>query len=138
MIFAKKLGAHFALSVTLTEESIQNADSTLKTIKAIQPNRIGFNLMQGGEHFQLADDYAEKASDFIHRAYAEIRAEGLIYEDNFIRKAESFASARVSVSDCGAVGGNQIVIAPDGKVGICEGFIGERKLLCFRYLQQRF
>lgn len=123
----KKHSAHFALSVTLTEETIRSADDTLKTIQEIQPNRIGFNMLQGGEHFSLEPDYAQRASDFILNAFNALREKGIIYEDNFIRKAESFASASVCVSDCGAVAGNQIIIAPDGEVGLCEGFIGERK-----------
>ncbi len=122
--------AHFALSVTLTEETIRNAGHTMETILKIRPNRVGFNLLLPGDHFSnIKEDYAMRASNFVINAFKQLRAEGIVYEDNFIRKVESFAKSKVCVSDCGAVGGNQIIIQPDGKIGACEGFLGERKYL---------
>ncbi len=126
----KTVGAHFALSVTLTEETISNPERTLNTIFEISPDRVGFNLLLPGDHFNdVTGDYSKRASDFIINAFKLIRETGIVYEDNFIRKVESFAKAKVCVSDCGAVGGNQIIIQPDGKIGACEGFIGERKFM---------
>jgi uncharacterized protein len=44
-----------------------------------------------------------------------------------MRKANAFIERNVWPFDCGAAGGNQIVIAPNGDVGICHGFIADRK-----------
>lgn len=126
----KAVNAHFALSITLTEETIREADKTMDAIFRIRPNRVGFNLLIPGDHFDnIRNDYAIRASNFIIKAFKLLRENGIIYEDNFIRKVESFARAKVCVSDCGAVGGNQVIIHPDGQIGACEGFLGERKYL---------
>ncbi|MDZ7743786.1 MAG: radical SAM protein [Bacteroidota bacterium] len=126
----KSANAHFALSVTLTEETIDNADRTMNTILKISPDRVGFNLLLAGDHFSnIKEGYALRASNFVINAFKQLRENGIVYEDNFIRKVESFAKSKVCVSDCGAVGGNQVIIQPDGKIGACEGFLGERKYL---------
>lgn len=44
-----------------------------------------------------------------------------------MRKVDSFVKSEIYAFDCGAAGGGQIVIAPDGQVGICHGYLGSRK-----------
>jgi len=44
-----------------------------------------------------------------------------------MRKVEAFVKNRVYPFDCGASGGNQIVIAPKGEIGVCHGYIGSKK-----------
>jgi len=44
-----------------------------------------------------------------------------------MRKVNSFSSQKIHPYDCAASGSRQIVIAPDGQVGICHGYIGSRK-----------
>ncbi len=125
----KKYNAHFALSITITEESLKDEDAVLTMIDELKPNRVGFNTLISGSHFKVSEDYHKRASDFVLKAFDHIRSTGVTYEDNFVRKVSSFAEASVCVYDCGAVGGNQIIIMPDGNVGLCEGFIGERKFI---------
>lgn len=38
-----------------------------------------------------------------------------------MRKLKSFSKAQVYFSDCAATAGGQIVVAPNGQVGICHG-----------------
>lgn len=45
----------------------------------------------------------------------------------FMRKAKAFVEGKMHIFDCAAAGGNQIVIAPDGHVGICQAFLGSRE-----------
>ena len=44
-----------------------------------------------------------------------------------MRKLDAFSKAKVYFSDCAATSGGQIVIAPDGQVGICHGCLQDKK-----------
>lgn len=122
----KKADVNLSLSVTLTERSVTDFDTTLKTLLDIQPNGIGFNMIVTDKHFAVPDWYNEKVSACMVRAFEEFRQRG-IPEDRIMRKATAFSESRVYPFDCGATGGNQIVVAPDGRVGICHGYLAERK-----------
>ena len=49
-----------------------------------------------------------------------------IYEDRMMRRVKNFIDKTPVVSDCGGCG-LQIVVSPDGKIGVCQAFCGERK-----------
>ncbi len=116
----------FSLSVTLTEQSIKDFDATLEELKKIGCKALGFNILLTDENFQVSDGYNEAAADCIIKGFEEFRKVG-VYEDRMMRKLKSFAESRVYLFDCGAAGAGQIVIAPDGEVGVCHGFLGSRE-----------
>jgi uncharacterized protein len=124
----KESGAPFGLSVTLTEQSVKDFDKTMEELLAIGHTGLGFNTLLTDTSFKVADWYNEAAADCVIRGFEIFRRLG-IYEDRMMRKVRSFAESRVHVFDCGAAGGGQIVIAPDGQIGICHGLIGSRE--CF-------
>jgi len=74
----------------------------------------------------MIEGYNEKAAKFIINAFQIFRERG-VYEDRIMRKANAFIEREVWPFDCGATGGNQIVIAPNGDVGLCHGFTAQRK-----------
>jgi uncharacterized protein len=49
-----------------------------------------------------------------------------VVESRILRKVEAFIKHEPHINDCGACG-NQIVVAPDGQVGICQDGLGEEK-----------
>jgi len=106
--------------VTLSEETIKHKDDVLKLIDEYGIKGLGFNIMMSSESFVLPDSYNEAASQFIIDEFIELRNRG-IYEDRMMRKLKSFTKAQVYFSDCGATAGGQLVVAPNGKVGICHG-----------------
>jgi len=122
----RNAGVNLSLSVTLTEQSVKDFDETLRTLLDIGPNGIGFNMIVTDRHFKVPDWYNEKVSACMIRAFEVFRERG-IPEDRIMRKATAFSESRVYPFDCGATGGNQIVVAPDGRVGICHGYLAERK-----------
>ena len=63
---------------------------------------------------------------YIIYEFIELRKKG-IYEDRMMRKLKSFSKAQVYFSDCAATAGGQIVIAPNGQVGICHGCLFDKK-----------
>ncbi|EIC23819.1 FibroRumin system radical SAM peptide maturase [Thiorhodovibrio frisius] len=116
----------FSLSVTLTEQSVKNFNSTLSELKQIGSNALGFNILLTDEQFRVFEGYNEAAADCILTGFEEFRRNG-VYEDRMMRKLKSFAESRVYLFDCGAAGASQIVVAPDGDLGICHGFLGSRE-----------
>lgn len=119
-------GMDIGASCTLSEASIEDFDKTMSVLlDECKVTNLGFNLMiTGGE--ELDQDYNERAAKFIIDAFKVFREKG-VYEDRIMRKVGSFIESKVWPFDCGATGGNQIVIAPDGCVGICHGFLAEKK-----------
>lgn len=123
---AKLLDTNVALSVTLTEKTIKDKDKILDLIKAYDIKGFGFNILMSDETFILSDDYNNSAADFIIDVFRDLRELG-IYEDRIMRKLKSFSKSQVYFSDCAATAGSQVVITPDGRVGICHGCIAERQ-----------
>lgn len=122
----KKLGVDVSLSVTLSEETVKDTQNVLKLIDEYGIKSLGFNIMMSSDTFVLPQSYNELAAQFIIDEFVELRKRG-IYEDRMMRKLKAFTKASVYFSDCGATGGGQIVISPNGQVGICHGCLFDKK-----------
>lgn len=122
----KKMGVDISLSVTLSEETIKSTKDILKLIDAYGVKAFGFNIMMSSDTFVLPQSYNEAAAQFIIDEFIELRERG-IYEDRMMRKLKSFSKAQVYFSDCAATTGGQIVIAPNGQVGICHGCLHDKQ-----------
>lgn len=122
----KELGANVSLSVTLSEETIKNRGDILDLVDNYGVQSFGFNIMMSSENFVLPESYNIEAAQFILDEFVELRKRG-IYEDRIMRKLKSFSKAQVYFSDCAATAGGQIVIAPNGRVGICHGCLYDKK-----------
>jgi uncharacterized protein len=124
----RSFGIPFSISPTITWNNIDHFDETLENIvSVIRPAGVGFNILMGGTDDRAESaSYAERASAFIIEAFKVLREHG-IPEDRMLRKIRAFTSGSPHTFDCAAAGGNQIVVAPDGQVGICHGFVGTRE-----------
>lgn len=122
---AKQLDVNISLSITLTEKTINDKKKILDLITTYDIKGFGFNILMSDKNFTLDDNYNNEAADFIINVFRDLREIG-IYEDRIMRKLKSFSQAQVYFSDCAATAGSQIVITPDGRVGICHGCIAER------------
>jgi len=122
----KKIGVDVSLSVTLSEETIKNTKDILELVDKYGVSSFGFNIMMSDENFVLPQEYNEKAAQFIIDEFVELRKRG-IYEDRIMRKLKAFTKSQVYFSDCAATGGGQIVIAPNGQVGICHGCLHNKQ-----------
>lgn len=123
---AQRMKCNCGLSITLTEETIKDFSKIENVVEEYGINSLGFNILMTDENFQVKEGYNEKASEFILKGFEFFRDKG-IYEDRIMRKAKSFVDSKVYLYDCGALGGNQIVIAPNGDVGICHGYLHNRE-----------
>lgn len=118
-------GIEPSFSVTLTPENLR--DDLLRFLRVTLHSRsVGFNMLLTDSCFSVPDWYAESAADFLITAFREFRKHG-VYEDRMMRKVTSFCKGEVYYFDCGACGGNQIVVAPDGQIGLCHGYLGSRE-----------
>lgn len=122
----KNIGVDVSLSVTLSEETIKDTKAILELVDKYGVTSFGFNIMMSDENFVVPQEYNEKAARFILDEFVELRKRG-IYEDRIMRKLKSFTKSQVCFSDCAATGGGQIVIAPNGQVGICHGCLHNKQ-----------
>lgn len=123
----KKENVNVGISCTLSQKSVDNFDSTLETmLEQLKVDSLGFNIVLSGKNYEVSKDYDEKAANALIRAFEVFRKRN-VFEDRIMRKVDAFVKGEVYAFDCGAAGGGQIVIAPDGQVGICHGYMGTRK-----------
>lgn len=122
----KEIGIDVSLSVTLSEETIKNTQDILDLIEKYGIKSFGFNIMMSDENFVVPQSYNEAAAQFIIDEFIELRKRG-IYEDRIMRKLKAFSKSKIYFSDCAATGGGQIVIAPNGQVGICHGCLHNKQ-----------
>ena len=122
----KEAGMNIGASCTLSEASIHNFDATMRVLlDECGVSNLGLNLLIADGN-KMDNSYNERAAKFILDAFQIFRKRG-VYEDRIMRKANAFIERTVWPFDCGASGGNQVVIAPDGDVGVCHGFVGKKK-----------
>ena len=112
-----------SLSVTLTERTIEDLPSMLKLVGDYGVRGFGYNVLLKRED-EDGGEYYEAASQFIIDSFLALREHG-VYEDRIMRKLNAFAHSRVHFSDCDATSGGQILFAPDGRIGICQGLMSE-------------
>lgn len=111
----------FTLSITITEPILENQDAAIDKIVSLRPSYVSLNmLIPNGDNIDLS--YYERATDFIIRAYKQLQEFG-IHEDRTMRKVRAFVNHSVYMYDCCASGAGQMVIAPDGRIGICHAYL---------------
>ncbi len=87
---------------------------------------LGFNILISPQHPEPARlVYADNVADAIIACFKTAREEG-IYEDRIMRKVRSFVQGKINFYDCGGCGG-QLVIAPNGQIGVCQAYCGTKK-----------
>lgn len=111
------------LSVTLTPDVVNNFSEVLSFLINDLKIKDGltFNILHYNPRVPTYEDYFEKSADCIIQAFKSFR-ELNIYEERMMRKVKSFVNQEPMFADCGVVG-NQIVIAPNGQVGVCQDFV---------------
>jgi len=122
----QKYSVKNGISATLTPEVVDNFDEVLSFFidKLGIQDGISFNILHYNPGIPLDNDYFDKAADCLIYAFKRFRKLG-IYEERMMRKSKAFIDRKTMFSDCGAMG-NQIVVAPDGLIGMCQDFVKPR------------
>jgi uncharacterized protein len=118
----QNLGLNTSISCTISNSNINEVNAVVSEILKNKVYYLGFNILLG----ETSSEYHRKAANFILDAYNIFKENG-VFEDRMHRKIESFCKKRPMLFDCAAAGGNQLVVSPEGSIGICHGFFNERK-----------
>ncbi len=121
---ATSMGLEYGLSITLTEHTIKQKKELIAFLLKYQIKGVSFNILLG----KTKQGYNEDAAKFIVDFYRDAREEG-IQEDRMLRKIKAFSQKRFYYHDCAALSGNQIVVMPNGGIGVCQGLIGQNRYL---------
>lgn len=127
----------YSLSITISQDTIRNRDVVLHEIMVLEPLTIAFNMLIPNKHLTPSNTYYEEATDFMIECFKQLRNKG-IYEDRVMRKVQAFIDNKFYLYDCCASGGNQYVITPDGKIGICHGYLNNRKYFSASVFDKKF
>lgn len=131
-------GVKVGISCTLSLESLEHFDELLDYLV----NDIGvsdgfsFNTLHFTPNVPVGEEYFERVADCFIKAFQLFREKG-IYEERIMRRVRSYINKTLIFSDCGATGG-QIVVAPDGKIGICQDFVKPRKYFFGSVFDKKF
>lgn len=123
---AKSMGLNFGLSITLTDNTIKDINKLLQFLEELDSMSICFNILLKNKDYETDNSYYINATEFIIEFYKKTKDIG-IYEERFMRKLKAFSESKIYFSDCAATSGSQIVITPDGQVGICHGCTEKRE-----------
>ncbi len=123
----KQHGVSVGLSVTLTPQAIERFDEFLAFFtdgEFREADGVSLNLLHFTPNITLSDDYYRMAVECQIKAFKRFREIGL-YEERVMRKVRAFVDQESIYADCGVVG-RQLVIAPDGRIGVCQDFVKPR------------
>ncbi len=124
----QETGINFGVSCTLGEHNVDRAEEILVWLQnTYNVSSLGFNILIGTANLAIKNQqlYAERVTNKIISCFLIARERG-IYEDRIMRKVRSFVDGHVYFYDCGGCG-QQIVISPDGQIGVCQAYYGTKK-----------
>ena len=115
---SQKAGLPFGLSITITEETLKQQDAIISFMEEYGVCEASFNVLIGINN----PVYFKRAAKFIVDFYKKTKNLGFV-EDRMLRKINALSSSHFYFYDCAALAGNQIVVMPNGDIGICQGEI---------------
>jgi uncharacterized protein len=120
----QKAGLKPGISCTLNSTNIKYIEEIVDfIINELKPSGMGFNLLLPKINSGSSSEYSyEFAAKQLIKAFCALRENG-IYEDRVMRRVRPYITDGFHLKDCMGVGG-QIVLAPDGKIGPCQAFLG--------------
>jgi uncharacterized protein len=122
----RAVGIDPGVSCTIPPSSIPHFQEILDWFLMQGVRNLGFNLVTRPAGGYNSEDYYRAATNLLLQAFSEFREHG-IFEDRIMRKVRAFAEAKPYPFDCAACGGAQMVVAPDGQIGICHALLGTRE-----------
>lgn len=128
ILLLRQRGLNVGLCCTLASHNIDQAEEILKWLHDTYGiSSLGFNILIEAPYLAELNrkEYAERVADKLVSCFLIARERG-IYEDRIMRKVNSFVNGQIYFYDCGGCGG-QIVISPDGQVGVCQAYCGTKK-----------
>ncbi len=127
---AQDMGVRIGICVTIDRHNIfQMKDLVRWANEELHAKGLGFNILIENDFNEMAmeshDRYAETIAYNLIESFKIARTLG-IYEDRMMRRVKNFVEKTPVLSDCGGCG-LQVVASPDGKVGVCQAFCGQKE-----------
>lgn len=116
----------FTLSVTITEEILRRRNEILDFLISLRPESLSFNILMPEKGIDKSEKYYKDATQFMIQSFEQLKKINIV-EDRIMRKVHAFTNKNLYLYDCSAAGGNQLVITPQGKVGLCHGYLNTMK-----------
>jgi len=121
--FLKNAGVQVSISCTITDTNVHFLPKISEWFtKEFKPNAVDFNSFIGN---YLGDKYTEAVSDGIIESFKILREHG-IHVEKIYRRSDPFIKGKLRIFDC-AGPGQQIVVTPEGKLGVCQAFMNTGK-----------
>jgi len=115
-------GIRPSISWTITEENVDHLLPDVEWIvDELDPPAMGFTIrIDTPGHVRTTDRFVMEATQALLACFQLLRSRG-ISEDRVTRKARSLASGQIWIKDCAGCG-NQLVISPHGRIGVCQAY----------------
>lgn len=111
---------HVCLSITLAPSVVAKKNEVLEWLESSPFNSIGFNLYCYTKKDSNWESYSVQATEMIIKAYEKLRTS--VFDDRIQRKIDSLREKKFKFTDCGAIGGNQVVFKANGDVCVCHAY----------------
>lgn len=122
----KKMSINFDLSVTISEEFLENQDEILEWIANAGIKNVNYNLLHFEENNYDIENYYKRATEFLIKSHSKLFNKN-IFDDRLQRKIDTFVNRNFYFSDCASLTENQITIKPNGTVNTCQGCLKTSK-----------
>ncbi len=134
----KKAGCRTGISCTVSTHNIDILDKVIEYFATeLECKFVSLNpLFDLGNKERLTKEFLEHMANKIIDAYEISRKYG-IYEDRVTKFIEPFVEEYIRIVDCAGCG-RQIVLSPDGQIGTCHAFLGNKKFFCGNVNQKDF
>jgi len=126
---AQQKGVKTGICVTIHRHNLFRMEEIVHwLVSELGTKGMGFNILIENSIGQTGDErnyYAKVIAHKLIKSFKVARAKG-VYEDRMMRRVKNFLDKEPVFSDCGACG-LQIVVSPDGKIGVCQAFCGGKE-----------
>lgn len=127
--FAQQMGVKTGICITIDRHNLFQMKEIVHWLAdELGAKGIGFNILIENATDQIGDEhdrYAEVVAQELIESFKVARTKD-IYEDRMMRRVKNFLDKEPVLSDCGGCG-LQIVVSPDGKIGVCQAFCGGKE-----------
>ena len=123
----KEAGAKTCISCTVSEANVDELpDIFIWFLDGAGVSNIGFNPLLNSYQYRVDDpNYPHKVAHAMIECFKIARGRG-IYEARMMRKVRAFVDGTIYDRDCCGCG-KQVVVLPNGKVGVCHAYSGTGK-----------
>jgi len=123
---SKKEGVKTCISCTIGKHDMEKLPEIFRWFTdELKANAVGFNPLLWSPEIQTDELYDQKVAKLLIKCFKIARKKGM-YEARMMRKVRAFIEGYTYPFDCCAHG-KQLVVSPDGKVGVCHAYCSSKK-----------